>query len=122
MTYEAFKHLHLMMVAITAVLFVVRAGGMLVGMQWISKSAVRVTHHCVDLLVLLSALGLCYHLSQWPFYNSAWISAKFIGLIGYMVVTALAIRRHSFVGLVLAAVLLAYTAWVAINKVPFPGF
>lgn len=122
MTYAAFKHLHLMVVAITAILFVIRAGGLMAGMQWVGKPVIRVVHHCVDLLILLSALGLCYHLSQWPFYNSAWISAKFIGLIAYMVLTALAMRRHSLPGLALAAVFLAYTAWVAINKVPFPSF
>jgi len=122
MSYMAFKHLHLLAVALTVIFFVLRSGGLLMGVQLVNKTWVRISHHVVDLVVLISALGLCYFLAQWPFYNSAWVTAKFLGLLGYMGFAAFALKRHKLIGLALAAVFLIYTAWVGVNKVPFPGF
>ncbi len=122
MSYMAFKHLHLLAVVLTVVIFVFRSGGLLLGWQALAKSWVRSLHHAVDVVVLVSALGLCYYLSQWPFYNSAWVTAKFVALFGYMGLAAYGLKRRQFVALALAAVFLVYAAWVAVNKVPFPGF
>jgi uncharacterized membrane protein SirB2 len=122
MSYMAFKHLHLLAVVLTVVFFVVRSGGVLAGLQWVNKTWMRISHHVIDLVVLISALGLCYFISQWPFYNSGWVTAKLLGLVGYMGFAAFALRRQKITGLVIAAAFLIYTAWVAVNKVPFPGF
>lgn len=122
MGYMAFKHLHLLAVALTVLFFIVRSGSLLAGLQWVNKTWVRISHHVIDLVVLTSALGLCYHLAQWPFYNSAWVTVKFLGLVAYMGLAAYALKRRRFVGLLLAALVLIYTAWVGVHKVPFPGF
>ena len=118
----AFKHLHLLAVVLTVVFFVIRSGGLLFGWQALANRGVRSLHHAVDLVVLVSALGLCYYLTQWPFYNSAWVTAKLFGLLAYMGLAAYGLKRSNFIAVALAAACLAYTAWVAVNKVPFPGF
>ena len=122
MSYMAFKHLHLLAVVLTLVFFLARSGGLVMGMQWINKSWARSTQHLIDLVILASALGLCYYLAQWPFYNSAWITAKFIALVGYMGLTAFAFKRRKLLLIAAPLVFLIYAAWVAVNRVPFPGF
>ncbi|WP_162299786.1 SirB2 family protein [Marinospirillum perlucidum] len=116
----AFKHVHLLFVGLTFLLFVVRSGGLLLGFHGVNKAWVKRSHHLIDLLVLLSALMLCYTLNLWPFYNSDWVTAKFVGLLVYMGLAGFALRRRSYAGLLLALLLLFYIVWVAINKQPFP--
>ncbi|WP_416886860.1 SirB2 family protein [Marinospirillum sp.] len=120
MSYMALKHLHLMVVGLTLVFFVLRSGGLLIGMQWVGRTWARIVHHVIDLTILASALGLAAHLSQWPFYNSAWMTAKLLALVGYMLLTAIAIRRQKALLLLPALVLVLYAGWVGVSKTPLP--
>lgn len=122
MSYVAFKHLHLLTIAISVLLFVVRGGSAQLGARWIHQKWLRIPAHLNDTVLLLAALGLCYHLAQWPFYNSAWLTAKVLGLLAYIALGTIAIKRGKLWAFVLALASVAYIAWVAINKTPFPGF
>lgn len=122
MSYMAVKHLHLLTIVISLLLFLVRGGFALRGAQWIHHKWVKIPTHLNDTLLLLAALGLCYHLGQWPFYNSAWLTAKVVGLVVYILLGTLAIKKGKLWAWLLALLTFIYIGWVAANKVPFPGF
>lgn len=122
MSYMALKHLHLLTIVISLLLFVTRGGFALLGAQWIHRNWIRIPAHLNDTVLLLAALGLCYHLAQWPFYNSAWLTAKVVGLVAYILLGTIAIKRGKLWAFALSLVTFVYIGWVAVNKVPFPGF
>lgn len=122
MGYEAFKHLHMLTITISVVFFIIRGASALMGAEWIRNKWVKIIAHGNDTILLIAALGLCYYLNQWPFYNSAWVTAKVVGLLAYIAFGTIAIKRGKLWAYALALLSVAYIAWVAINKVPFPAF
>lgn len=122
MSYAALKHFHLLTIFLSLSLFLIRGALSLQKIHWVRNKPVRLLVHTNDTLLLASALGMCHYLGLWPFYNSAWITAKVVGLLVYIGLGTLAIRKSSVVGYLLALVTLGYIIWVAINKAPFPSF
>lgn len=122
MGYAAFKHLHMLTITISVVFFAIRGVAALKGAQWIHNKWVKIIAHGNDTLLLIAALALCYHRGQWPFYNSAWITAKVLGLFAYIAFGTIAIKRGKLWAYALALLSVAYIVWVAINKVLFPAF
>jgi len=122
MGYAAFKHLHLLTITISVIFFTIRGASALMGARWIGNKWVRLFAHSNDTLLLIAALALCYHLGLWPFYNSAWITAKVLGLLAYIGFGTLVIKRGKPWAYALALLSVAYIIWVAINKTPFPAF
>jgi len=121
MGYAAFKHLHLLTITISVIFFTIRGVSALMGASWIRNKWVRILAHGNDTVLLIAALALCYHLGQWPFYNSAWITAKVLGLLTYIGFGTIAIKRGKLWAYAMALLSVAYIVWVAINKVPFPA-
>lgn len=122
MSFAAIKHLHMLTITISVVFFAIRGASALMGAQWIRNKWVRILAHGNDTVLLIAALALCYHLGQWPFYNSAWITAKVLGLFAYIGFGTIAIKRGKLWAYALALLSVAYITWVAINKVAFPAF
>lgn len=125
MPYLAAHHLHVACVATSIALFVLRGALMLAGSERLRAPVLRVLPHVVDTLLLASALWLLAILHLSPL-QAPWLAAKIAGLVLYVVLGSLALRRaRSRRGRVLAFwAALATVAWivsVALTRSPL-GF
>lgn len=94
MDYATLKLIHVSAVVLSFGGFAARGLGVLRGAEWVRHRVVRVVPHVVDTVLLLSALGMLWlmRLSPW---GTPWLRAKIIGLIVYIGLGALALRRAS---------------------------
>lgn len=123
--YPLIKHLHLTSVTLSILFFMVRGAGMLVDAAWLQKKLVRVLPHIIDTILLASAIALTIILSQYPF-TTDWLTAKVIGLILYIGLGTIALKRGRTKAIRITAFMLAlcsvaYILSVAIthNAVPW---
>jgi len=117
--YAAFKHIHLLTVALSLGLFALRSVWMLSGSALLQKRWVKIVPHIVDTLLLVSAIGLMFQIQQYPF-TDGWLTAKLFGLIAYIVLGTIALKRGKTQGtrviaLVAAFGVIAYIVGVAIR-------
>ena len=82
----------------------------------------RVVPHVVDTLLLGSALLMAWQSSQYPFAQG-WLTAKFFGLLAYILCGTMALKRARTKGrrvvfLVLALLAYAYIVGVALARNP----
>ncbi len=122
--YLLFKHSHLTLVLISACFLVVRVIGASLQAQWLEQKWAKICPHIIDTLLLVSALALMFTLNQYPIVN-AWLSAKIIALIAYIVLGAMALKGCKtpltrFILLGLAITCIGYMASVALTKNPIP--
>jgi uncharacterized membrane protein SirB2 len=118
--YLLVKQLHVACVVLSVAGFVARGGLMLAGSPLLRARFARVAPHVVDTLLLASALWLAWTLHQYPFVHG-WLTAKVLGLLAYIVLGAIALRRGrtlavraaAFVAALLAA---GYIVAVALTK------
>jgi uncharacterized membrane protein SirB2 len=92
--YFLIKSVHVWSVVLSISLFVLRGGLMLAGSRALHWPVLRYTPHVVDTVLLTSALMLTGIIHQYPFANG-WLTAKVIGLVLYVVLGSLALRRGS---------------------------
>jgi uncharacterized membrane protein SirB2 len=90
--YLAVRALHVGCAALSIAGFAARGALMLSGSPWLQRRFVRVAPHVVDTVLLASAIWLAWFLGQMPF-GSAWITAKVLALIAYIVLGAIALRH-----------------------------
>ncbi|WP_022654727.1 SirB2 family protein [Aquaspirillum serpens] len=125
--YLVLKHAHLSFVALSIGLMWYR-----MGLRWLQPVKLnqmrwlRWLPHLIDTLLLSSALGLCWLLQQWP-GQSAWLTAKVIALLVYIVLSSLAYKRlqtksSQLVCFVLGQAVVLYLIGVAIHKTPSAWF
>ena len=120
--YGLLKHTHMLLAAVTISGFLARGYWMMSESPMLSHKVTRILPHVVDTLFLLSGIALVYMLSL-PVWQSPWILAKFAGLLFYIVLGAMALRRGptiqirlvAFVGAVSA---FAYVVGTAMAKSP----
>lgn len=117
--YAAFKHIHLLTVALSLGLFTLRGIWMLLDSDKLQKRWVKIAPHIIDTLLLVSAVGLMFQIQQYPF-SDGWLTAKLLGLIAYIVLGAIALKRGKTKGtrviaLVAAFGVIAYIVGVAIR-------
>ena len=117
--YAAFKHIHLLTVALSIGLFTLRGIWMLLDSGKLQKRWVKIVPHMVDTLLLISAIGLMFQIQQYPFTHG-WITAKIVGLIAYIVLGTIALKRGKTKGtrviaLVAAFAVIAYIVGVALR-------
>lgn len=86
------RDVHVMLAVVTITGFALRAYWMMMSSPLLSTRATRIAPHIVDTLFLLSGIVLLAALSVNPLRES-WLLAKFIGLIAYIVLGAMALRR-----------------------------
>ncbi|BBO27168.1 SirB family protein [Alteromonas sp. I4] len=120
--YMMAKHLHMTAVGISVLLFVFRFIYGQMNPSFLQKKWVKVVPHIIDTVLLGSAIWLCVILSQYPIVN-AWLTAKVIGVIGYILFGLLALKSETPVkkwgGFAGALIVLGVTAKVAITKQVF---
>jgi uncharacterized membrane protein SirB2 len=92
MDYLLLRHIHITSVALSGVGFLVRGIWMLLDSPLLKQRWVRVVPHIVDTVLLASATALAVISSQYPLAQN-WLTAKVVGLIVYVVLGAMALRR-----------------------------
>lgn len=90
--YPFLKHLHIACVVISITGFFLRGIWMLTDSPQLDRRWVRIVPHVNDTLLLAAAIGLSIVLQQYPFVH-AWVTAKVIGLLGYIGFGLFALRR-----------------------------
>ena len=121
-TYLLLKHLHVTCVVISIIGFFLRGVWMLTDSPLLGRLWVRVVPHVNDTLLLAAAIGLCIVQQQYPFVHG-WVTAKVLGLLGYIGFGLFALRRGSSktvrAGFWLASLAsFAYIVSVALTKNP----
>lgn len=120
MTYVAIKFLHMLSATIAICGFIVRGYWMMTGSAHLEQRIVRIAPHVVDTVFLLSGIAMVVMLSINPFAH-AWLVAKFAGLVVYVLLGTIAIKRGptreirvlAFAG---AVSVFAYIVGVALSK------
>ncbi len=111
--YFAIKHLHVTCVVLSAAGFLLRGLWMLSGSALLRHRLTRVLPHVVDTFLLGSAIALAVMIGQYPF-AAGWVTAKVLGLIAYILLGTVALKRGRTPGVRLAAfaaAVLTY-AWI----------
>lgn len=92
MSYLAVKHLHVTCVTASFTLFFLRGIWMIMGSPMLQKKWVKVLPHVIDTLLLAAGLTAAIMIRQYPFV-AGWITAKVFGLIAYIFLGTLALKR-----------------------------
>lgn len=90
--YLGVRALHAGCAALSIAGFAARGALMLMGSPILHKRFVRIAPHVVDTVLLASAVWLAWFLGQVPFVH-AWITAKLLALVLYVVLGVFALRR-----------------------------
>jgi len=128
MDYATLKLIHISAVALSFLGFAARGAGVLCDAGWVRRRITRVLPHVIDTVLLVSALGMLWivRLSPWA---TPWLRAKVIGLILYIALGVIALRRApsgraarpramQLIAWVSALVVFAYIVSVALTKSP----
>jgi len=122
LSYLMIKSLHMITAIASISGFILRGYWMMVQSEKSTLKIVRIAPHVIDTLFLLSGIALVAIL-RINVLSEPWLLAKFAGLIGYIVLGVIAIRRGptleirviAFVG---ALSLFAYIVGVALTRSP----
>jgi uncharacterized membrane protein SirB2 len=117
--YLLVKYVHVGSVVLSLAGFAVRGALMLRASPLLQVRFVRVAPHVVDTVLLASALWLSWMLRQYPFVHG-WLTAKVIGLLVYIVLASIALRRRQPLALAGALLAAGYVVAVALTKNPVP--
>jgi uncharacterized membrane protein SirB2 len=120
--YLPLKYAHLAFAIVSISGFVLRGLWMMSGSALLDRKVFRVAPHVVDTLFLVTGIALVLQLAL-PVMQSPWLLAKFAGLVVYIVLGAIALRRGTtmpirqvaFVGALAA---FAYIVGAAVSKSP----
>ncbi|RCX33093.1 SirB2 family protein [Thioalbus denitrificans] len=122
--YLALKGVHVTCVILSLTGFVVRGAWMMRGSALLDRRWVRVAPHVVDTLLLASAVALALLSHQYPGVHD-WLTAKVTGLLVYIILGSIALRRGRSrrirIGFWVAALAtFGYIVAVALTRDPFP--
>jgi uncharacterized membrane protein SirB2 len=125
MTYVLLKAVHVSCVVLSGGGFVLRGYWMLTDSPLLLRGWVRVVPHIVDSLLLGSALSMAILSAQYPFAQN-WLTAKFFGLLAYILCGAIALKRgrskaQREVFLLLAIVTYLFIVSVALTRDALAG-
>lgn len=117
--YLLLKNLHMICAAATITGFILRGYWMMSSSALLQHRITRVAPHVIDTLFLLSGIGMLIALSMNPL-SQAWLVAKFVGLIAYILLGTIAIKRGPtmkirLVAFVAAVSVFAYIVGVAVS-------
>ena len=122
MAFSLLKQLHLITIALTLALFVLRGIWMMRESPQLQARWVRIVPHLNDSLLLASGISLAVLTRQYPLVNG-WLSAKLFALILYIVLGTIALKRGQTRGQRIAAwfaalLVFGYMVAVAITRDP----
>ena len=118
--YETLKLVHVGSAILTISGFILRSYWMFTGSSKLQLNAVRILPHIVDTVFLLSGIALIVTLNL-PVLSQNWLLMKFVALVAYIVLGAIALGRGKTMqsrttAFVLALATFAYIAGVALSK------
>jgi uncharacterized membrane protein SirB2 len=122
--YLAVRTIHVACAAVSITGFAARGALMLAGSPLLQRRFVRIAPHVVDTVLLASAVWLAWFLGQVPFVH-AWITAKIVALLAYIVLGMIALRRGGTRALRISAfcaalAVAAYIVAVALTRDALP--
>ena len=125
MDYGVVKLIHQAAVALSFLGFLARGLGMLADSDWVRERVARTLPHVVDTILLLSGVTLAWQLRLSP-TAAPWLAAKLIGLVVYIGLGTIALRRgrtkrQRTVAWIAALVTFGYIVSVALTRDPL-GF
>lgn len=120
MTYLWIRHLHTLMAAMTISGFLLRGYWMLTGSDRLTQRLTRIAPHVLDTLFLSSGIAMLF-MASWKPFSEGWLIAKFVGLVIYILLGTIAIRRGTTkqvraLAFVAAIVTFGYVVGVALTK------
>jgi len=123
-TYAFLKYLHVSSVLLSGTGFVLRGVWMMRGSPMLARRWVRVAPHVLDTVLLASAIALAVMIGQYPLAHG-WLTAKVLGLVAYIVLGTIALKRGRTRAVRVAAfcgalLVFAYIVAVAITKSALP--
>jgi uncharacterized membrane protein SirB2 len=118
-SYVAIRQVHVASAAISLALFLLRAGWMLWSPARLQRRWVKIVPHCVDTVLLASALWLAWQLGVDG--TRGWLAAKVAGVLVYIAAGTVALKRGRTLSvrvgaLVVALGTFAYIVSVALTK------
>lgn len=125
MSYLLLKMIHVSSVVISYSLFFLRGIWLMQDSNNLRQRWVKVLPHVIDTILLTSAIALAILIQQDPL-NNAWLTAKVIGLLIYILLGMIAIRFGKTKKIRIAAWIGAqcvfiYIVLVALSKNPLLG-
>lgn len=115
--------LHVLAAYLSIGLFVARGFLMFNESEWFHHRLLRSVPSAVDTVLLASALALIFVVNQYPFVDH-WLTAKVLGLVGYVVLGAVALgggersRQVRAVAYIAAIAVFGYILIVSITRQP----
>lgn len=124
--YFTIKHIHVGSVVFSFSLFFLRGLWMVADSPLLQQRWVRIVPHIIDTILLASAIWLTLIIHQYPLAND-WLTAKVAGLLAYIGLGMVALKRGktkrmrvmAWIGALLA---FGYIVMVALSRNPFPFF
>lgn len=92
MSYLLLKSIHISAVILSGTLFFIRGLWMLRGSPRLRQTWVKVVPHIIDTVLLASAIALALRIHQYPLTHH-WLTAKVLGLLLYIVLGMVALKR-----------------------------
>lgn len=125
MSYLLLKMLHVSSVVISYSLFFLRGIWLMQDSNNLRQRWVKVLPHVIDTILLTSAIALAVLIQQDPL-NNAWLTAKVIGLLIYILLGMIAIRfgktkKTRIAAWIGAQCIFIYIVLVALSKNPLLG-
>ena len=124
--YMALKHLHLLTVAISIILFILRFFWKWRGSPMMQKRWVKITPHANDTLLLLSGIALVVMFKFYPLLGmDSWLTEKLFGVIIYILLGYVALGKKTqswnlrTLAFILALGCLYLIVKLAMTKIPF---
>jgi len=119
-SYTLLVSVHVACVVLSGAGFALRGVWMMQGSPLLARRWVRVLPHGVDTVLLASAIALAVMTEQYPLAHG-WLTAKIVGLVAYIVLGTIALKRGrtlririwAFCG---ALLVFSYIVAVAISK------
>lgn len=105
--YMALKHSHMGFAYLSVILFVLRFALANVKPALNSNKLLNIVTHGINALLLATAAMLCLQLGQYPFADG-WVTAKLLGLVVYVVLGVLAMKKTDLKLFVAALLVFAY--------------
>lgn len=126
--YPLIKNLHLLTVAVTISLFLLRFYWQRVGSALLQRRWVRILPHINDTLLLLSGASLVMMTHFYPFSpQGSWLTEKLLGVIIYIALGSVALSRRPrsdrtrWIAFIVALIALVTIIKLALSKMPLLG-
>lgn len=91
--YPAVKHTHLMFIALSISLFVIRFVLHIRQSDLMQKKFLKVAPHVIDTFLLVSGFTLCFMIKQYPFVDP-WMTEKIICVVAYIALGIMALKSN----------------------------